>query len=749
MPLINQHPTNHSSKTAHPQPLKSRVPAPQHQDDIFVPLRQWMEIESKDEYLMQEQNELILRKTTVAYGIIELLQSAHRSVHNATAKDLQRACDVDNFAVRISGEFIEENDIGRIEGVEMISPPSSLRMITPYFSSSEFFGEDSKLVGDYLEVEVTPPSLENTVISAKMASADEKMLCHLVGALLYDLFIKGNHHLPKVGSRRKGDANDSNGDEPLQKKIKVSDGGSYVSLLDVGLSSSLHLLVENLIEGDCSLETASKDLHLLILDPASFLFERNSLEKSNEATASLRVKRSKLYGREEEISLITDTFCRVTSSGESEVLLIGGFSGSGKSRLVESVCPYVDVADGIVVSQKFDEIKRANPLLVVTSAFNEICILIKEKSSDEELHAISKQLISVFGTNFSILSQALPNIMLLCPDSAPKSTVKHDQDNEINSISLSFVLQLFMRVISSKEKPVMMFLDDLQWTDVISLSIIADVLTDMKGSSCLFFIGSYRNNEVLPDHPLFEFVGKLTSGGVPLKKLHLDGMNSNELSSMISDSLCMLPRHCKDLSDMLHEKTNGSPLFAIEFLRSLVDRNMMKFSFEKRCWTYDLTQIRSETVTDNVLHLLTIKIMSLPDNIQQALKVASSFGIFLDNTLVECLSNSAKYSDIERNLRHAVSGGYIEDNESGYKFVHDKVREAAYGLINEDELDQFHFNIGVELLSCSTGQKMGAIMFPMADQINHRVPSLIESVDLRIDIASLNFKAGKKSNGTF
>lgn len=740
------------------------MPAPKHREDIFVPLSQWIDLESKDAYLIQEQHELILRKTTVAYGILELLRSALRSVHNSSAKDLQGACTVENFAVRLSGEFIEDHDIGRIEGVEMVSPPSSLRMITPYFSSSEFLGEEGKLVGDYLEVEVTPPSLENssqdTAIDDRIASADEHLLCHSVGALMYGFFMKGTHQdhrdLLEADRRKRGDTPNCSRDEPFQKKIKFSEEDPRISLLDVGLSSSLHLLVDNLLESGCSLETASKDFHLLILDPSSFLFERyNPFQESGEATPSLRVRNdSKLYGREKESSLITDTFCRVASSGESEVLMIGGFSGSGKSRLVEVVSPYVDIADGIVVSQKFDEIQQANPLLVVTSAFNEICIKIKEKSSEDELITISQKLISVFGTNFSILSQVLPNIMLLFPESTQKSAVKHKQDVEINCISISFILPLFMRVVSSKEKPVMMFLDDLQWTDAISLRILADVLTDAKGSGCLFFIGSYRDNEVSSDHPLFDFADKLVSGDVPLKKLSLDGMNSNDLNSMISDSLCMLPRHCKDLSDILHEKTNGSPLFAIELLRSLVDQKLLKFSKEERHWIYDPTHIRSDIVpvTDNVLHLLTTKIMSLPDNIQTSLKVASSFGIFMDEKLVECLSTSSKYSEIDTNLRHAVSGGYIkkikEKFESGYKFVHDKVREAVYGLMNKNELDQFHYNIGCELLACANqdGQVMGGeLLLPITDQINHHVPSLIQSLDSHFDIAQLNYKAGKKA----
>lgn len=337
---------------------------------------------------------------------------------------------------------------------------------------SNFFHTIQLVIGEYLEVEVNPPPLEHNT-RAKEGSVedddDEMMLCHLVGCLMYDMFTQGNSAYHQLIDKRN--------EPPPQKRPKISPlsesalgliearanfFAKYIPLLELGFSSSVHLLVDGLIKGKVSLDTASKDLHLLVLDPRSFLFDQYNRPNRSITTLTkptLQIRKNKLYGREKETTLVTDTFCRLSSTGESEALMIGGFSGVGKSRLINKLCPYLDMAGGVVVCKKFDELQRANPLRVVISAFNELCAIVKDTNSNEELDAIHQRLMSVFGTSFSRVHQVLPNVALLrgaTIESAP--TVRSEKDNEINSDSLAFIFQVLIRVISSKEKPVMMFL---------------------------------------------------------------------------------------------------------------------------------------------------------------------------------------------------------------------------------------------------------------------------------------------------
>lgn len=229
-----------------------------------------------------------------------------------------------------------------------------------------------------------------------------------------------------------------------------------------------------------------------------------------------------------------------------------------KSRLVQCAFVPVEVAGGYVIVEKFDEFSNQSPLSVVLSAFNDLCMLVKERNSIGELHAIIAELMTEFGNTFPLLARILPNVhKLICRYQSTMPYLDNSVGDDINFSSLCFTIQRFMRVISGQSRPVMLFLDDLQWADAVSLGVVHAVLSDMKGSSCVFFIGSYRNNEVHPEHAIFGFMEKLAVFDVPSTNLHLEGIEKDDLNSMISDMLCIYPRLCKTLSCTVHHKTQG------------------------------------------------------------------------------------------------------------------------------------------------------------------------------------------------
>ncbi|KAL7537493.1 hypothetical protein ACHAXR_007855 [Thalassiosira sp. AJA248-18] len=543
----------------------------------------------------------------------------------------------------------------------------------------------------------------------------------------------------------------------------------YMPLKELGFPASLSLLVKNLLEcgwdefrpDDAlpSLKAASNDLHLLLHDPKRFLFDRNlstlSSTPSNqqhgarggvEGVMLLDIKQNKFYGREAELSHITDVFCRVSLTGESEALFIEGFSGSGKSKLVQNVFPYVDVAGGYTLQKQFDPISQERPMSVVMAAFDDLCPLICEKLPPTELNAIVVELMAVFGSHLSTLARVLPNVTLLSPQ-LNAVLPSYNEQTEINLSRVYFILQLFMRVVSSRSHPVMLFLDDLQWADTPSLHMLQYILSDIKGTSCIYFVGSYRVNEVPKDHAIFGFMNDLKSCNVQLNMVRLDGMGIKDVNHIISDALGIFPRICKPLSQLVLRKTKGNPLFVLECLRSLVDRDLLQYSFRERRWVWDTDKVSADDLADNVCELLSIKMLGLPENNQLALKIASCFGNNVSSTIVKTLMTaSPKFESFEKELEKAVEDGFMDMDDAGltYRFAHDKVREAAYGLIKEDERNQFHHNIGMLLYYATQGTNIDGCIFIIADQINH-----LEMRDplLRITIAELNHKAASKAMG--
>ena len=210
----------------------------------------------------------------------------------------------------------------------------------------------------------------------------------------------------------------------------------------------------------------------------------------------------------------------------------------------------------------------------------------------------------------------------------------------------------------------------------------------------MFFLGTYRNNEVQIDHAVFNLMEKLDISNVRTTKVSLAGLGRDDLNAMISDALCLYPRICKSLSNIVYQKTKGNPFFVLEFMQSLLSRGLLQYNFHQKRWVWNEDIIRAEGITDNVLHLLASKMNGLSDDVQVLLKVMACCGTSTGESVIRCLSESAEYPGLQDGLDKAVSDGFIEkDGEGSFKFAHDKVREAAYNLIPESEKKQVSVHV--------------------------------------------------------
>jgi len=231
-------------------------------------------------------------------------------------------------------------------------------------------------------------------------------------------------------------------------------------------------------------------------------------------------------------------------------------------------------------------------------------------------------------------------------------------------------------------------LDDIQWADSCALDLIHTILSDTMGS-CMFFVGTYRDNEVQVEHDIFDLMEKLEISNVPMTKVSLTGLDQENLNTRISDALCLYPRLCKSLSAIVFQKTKGNPFFVLEFMQSLQSRGLLQYNFNQKRWVWNEDVIRAEQITDNVLHLLSSKMNGLSDDVRMLLKVMACFGTSTHDSVIDYLCESAEYCGVRDGLEGAVRDGFVEkDGEGHLKFVHDKVREAAYDLISDDDKKQ-------------------------------------------------------------
>jgi hypothetical protein len=781
---------------------------------VLAPLRKWIEGESTKQISPwqtaghggDEKKRVLLLKTTVAYGMAQLLRKSRSllslAFHPVKTSSLHTQFNMDNFVVRtktISNDGQHSQPTWKdIKGVDMLSPKLSVNIVEAWFTN--FSSDDNEdEMGRYLEAEFPSlPDADDKAVVSNHSEEDER--CHLFGIILCELFfncsppaeaMRGNIFHTNGGGPESALKNGDASQEPVRKKTQLIDSRAfngarsptsrsvYVTLLETGIPSCLCLVIQSLLEcGDDnrsddayeSLEAVIKDLHILLLDPNRFLFDKEPMKDSN-GSIHLPFREHTLYGRENEASIITDAFCRV-STGKIESCFIGGFSGSGKSRLVNDLMFKVDMVGGYVLTHKFDLKER--PMLEVVALFNDLCLLIREKNTQQDLLVIVNDLVDVFGSDIYILARLLPNMKTLLPQLNPSD--EKDSVNHMNVRSICFILQRFIRVVSSEKWPVVLFLDDLQWCDTSALSVVESILCDSFGSSCVFFVGTYRSNEVADDHEIFLLTRRLRTFGVPTTMLSLEGLNPNDLNTMISDALCVFPRISERLSDIVFQKTKGNPFFVLAFVRSLVDRGLLEHSSITRTWVWDEEDISSMDVTGNVLYLLSSKMSELPANIQSTLKLAACFGIKIKESVVATLGTDPKHSAIQENLEQVVKEGFmVKVGTSDFKFVHDKVREAAYSLIPEQEKNQvstakkhtgwskcsylpnisistlvylpkYHYSLGMSLYSMTKGQDVDGVIFSIVDQNKLGIDSLEdESPEFRIEVAKLNELAGMKA----
>jgi PAS domain S-box-containing protein len=445
----------------------------------------------------------------------------------------------------------------------------------------------------------------------------------------------------------------------------------------------------------------------------------------------------KLYGREREVEALLAAFDRVVALGTPELMLVSGYSGVGKSSVVNELHKVLVLPRGLFAAGKFDQYKRNIPYATVAQAFQTLVSQILVKS-EAEVDQWRRALAEAVGPNGQLIVNLIPEVEFIIGKQPPVPELP-PQDTQIR---FQTVFRRFLGAFARQEHPLALFLDDLQWLDAATLELLERLITD-PDVRYLMLVGAYRDNEVSSSHPLMRTLGAIRAAGARMQEIVLAPLKLDDVGRLVTEAL-----HCErdgahPLAHLVHEKTGGNPFFAIQFLTALAEEGLLEFAPDAGAWIWDLARIRAKGYTDNVVDLMIGKVKRLPDTTQGALRQLACLGNVVEMATLTLVHGELQ-EDVHTALWEAVRTGLILRLERSYAFLHDRVQEAAYALIPEGERAGAHLRIGRVLASRTAPEELEEKIFEIVNQLDSGA-ALIDLREERERVAELNLMAGKRA----
>jgi PAS domain S-box-containing protein len=446
----------------------------------------------------------------------------------------------------------------------------------------------------------------------------------------------------------------------------------------------------------------------------------------------------KLYGRERDIDTLLTAFDGVLSSGAPELVLVSGYSGIGKSAVVNELHKVLVLPRGLFASGKFDQYKRDIPYATLAQAFQRLIrsILV---SSETELSRWRERLLHALEPHGDLIVNLVPELKLIIGEQEPVPELPAPDAQR----RFQLLLRRFIGVFARPEHPLALFLDDLQWLDAATLDLLEDLLTQ-DGVAHLLLIGAYRDNEVDASHPLMRKLDSIKAAGTSsVKEITLGALAAQHVSQLIADALQCEANSVGDLAELILQKADGNPFFINQFLSTLTDEGLLAFDSVHSRWSWDLKRIHAKGYTDNVADLMIGKLVRLPAVTQQALQQLACLGNVATTAMLAIVHDTTE-QELHARLVEARRQELVDFLEGSYRFVHDRVQEAAYALIPTERRSAMHLRIGKMLVAHTPPDKLEEAIFEIVNQLN-RAPSLVRAPEEREQLAEFNLIAGKRA----
>ncbi|MDF5739781.1 MULTISPECIES: trifunctional serine/threonine-protein kinase/ATP-binding protein/sensor histidine kinase [unclassified Nostoc] len=445
-------------------------------------------------------------------------------------------------------------------------------------------------------------------------------------------------------------------------------------------------------------------------------------------------------------------FLRITN-GTTELMLVAGYSGVGKSVLVNEVHKPITAKRGNFITGKYDQYQKNIPYYAISQGFNYLCNQLLTES-ESVLKQWQEQILAAVGNNGQVLIDVIPNLKLVIGEQPPVAQVAgQEAQNRFN-----LVFQNFIKAICQAEHPLVFFVDDLQWADSASLKLLKIILGD-RNIQNLLIVGAYRDNEVDSIHPLMMTLDEIKKEGGFVSKIHLQNLTPKDVNALIAEALGCSTIFSQPLTNLVYETTQGNAFFITEFLKSLYTDMLLSFDYPKKQWCWDLEQIQAKDITDNVVELMTIKIVNLAEVTQKNLQLAACIGNNFDlSTLAVISQQSAKQvldhllPALQESLIAPTNNQYYlrnfrDEKKASYKFQHDRVQQAAYYLIPEAQKKATHLKIGRLILSNTSAAEQEEKIFEIVNQLNIGA-ELIDTENEQNELVKLNLLAGAKAKAS-
>ncbi|WP_197432996.1 response regulator [Janthinobacterium sp. B9-8] len=448
----------------------------------------------------------------------------------------------------------------------------------------------------------------------------------------------------------------------------------------------------------------------------------------------------RLYGREQEIQYLQGIY-QQAAKGQTLLCMLAGYSGVGKSALAHSIRDEIENKGGRLIVGKFDQFRRDSPYSALIEAFKSLLRQVLASKQDE-LVLWREKLLDTLDENAQIVIDALPDLEKIIGTQAPAPLLSGDAAKRRFNELFAQLVCLF----ATKEHPLTMFLDDLQWADFASLALIQSFVQSSLGAH-LLIIAAYRDNEVNINHPLMNMLNDLLKTKAQVETLTLLPLRAEHLSEMIQDT-CRYISNAPALSQLLMSKTEGNPFYARQFLKNMQAKGQLFFDYAENIWQWELSQARLQDAADNVVELMMQRLNRFSIETQTILQTAACIGKSFDLTLLALVEHSTETQSLTLLAPALHDELLLAVNEGGgqkiFQFAHDRIQQAAYSIALQRNLNGLHLEIGRRLLEQISAEATEAPLFEIVDQLNYG----LEKVQLpqeRIAYAQLNLRAGVKA----